>query len=56
MGWLGLGLLGVVLGAMGAEVLRAKVPHLVDKIEQAAKRLADSLCSSDSPDEEKKEK
>jgi len=53
MGVIGLTLLGVVLGAAGAEVLRAKKPELIKKIEDAAKRFVDSVCpsKSDSIDE-----
>ncbi len=46
----GLALLGVVLGAAGTEFLRAKKPELVEKVENAARRFADSLCSSKSDD------
>jgi hypothetical protein len=53
MGVIGLALLGVVLGAAGTEVLRAKKPEMIKKIEDAAKRFVDSLCPSDSDDEEK---
>ncbi len=52
---IGLALLGVVLGAAGTEFLRAKKPELVEKVENAAKRFADSLCSSKSDDEKTKE-
>ncbi len=51
----GLALLGVVLGAAGTEFLRAKKPELVEKVENAARRLVDSLCSSKSDDEKAKE-
>jgi len=43
MGVIGLALLGVVLGAAGAEVLRAKKPELIERIEDAAKRFVDSV-------------
>ncbi len=51
----GLALLGVVLGAAGTEFLRAKKPELVEKVENAARRFVDSLCSSESDDEKAKE-
>ena len=43
---------GVVIGAMGSEVLRAKRPKLIGKVEGAAKHFVDSICSAGS-DEEK---
>jgi hypothetical protein len=45
IGW---ALLGAVLGAVGAEVLRASKPELVEKVEDAARRLVGSFCSSKS--------
>ena len=42
IGW---AIVGLILGAAGSEVLRAKKPHLVDKVEGAAKRFVDSLSS-----------
>ena len=45
IGW---ALLGAVLGAAGTEVLRASKPELVEKVEDAARRLVGSLCSSKS--------
>lgn len=51
----GLALLGVILGAAGTEFLRAKKPELVEKVENAARRFVDSLCSSKSDDEKAKE-
>ena len=45
---IGLALLGAVLGAVGTEVLRASKPELVEKVEDAARRLVGSLCSSKS--------
>ncbi|HUV41886.1 MAG TPA: hypothetical protein VMW23_08885 [Sedimentisphaerales bacterium] len=44
MGLFGLALLGVVLGAVGSEFLRASRPELVEKIEKAAKQLVDRFC------------
>ena len=35
--------LGVLIGAAGSELLRTRKPELVSKVEQAARRLADSL-------------
>ena len=52
MGVVGLALLGVALGAAGTEVLRVKRPDIIEKIEDAAKRFANSACSS--KDDEKK--
>ena len=45
-------LLGVVLGAIGSETLRAKRPDLVDKVQRAAKNVADSICSRESCQEQ----
>ncbi|NVL91400.1 MAG: hypothetical protein HWN69_10535 [Desulfobacterales bacterium] len=56
MGLVGLAFLGVVLGAAGTEFLRASKPELVEKIEDAARRFVNSLCSSNSDDEKAKEK
>ena len=47
----GLALMGVVLGAAGVEILRAKKPEVIDKIEDAAKRFVDSVFPSESDDE-----
>ena len=47
---IGLALLGIALGAAGTEVLRAKKPEIIEKIEDAAKRFVDSLCCSKSND------
>ena len=55
MGVIGFAFLGVVLGAVGTEFLRAKKPELVEKIEDSARRFVDVIHSSDS-DEEEKEK
>ena len=55
MGVIGLALLGVVLGAAGAEILRAKKPEAIEKIEDAARRFANSICPS-KPDDEKTQK
>ena len=44
IGW---AIVGLILGAAGSEILRAKKPRLVDKVEGAAKRFVDSI----SPDE-----
>lgn len=53
MGTIGLALLGVVLGAAGTEVLRAKKPEVIEKIENKAKGFVDSICPSTS-DKKKK--
>lgn len=55
MGFVGLALLGVALGAAGSEVLRAKKPELVEKVEDAAKRLVDRFLPSETTTEEPKE-
>ena len=47
---IGLTLLGIALGAAGTEVLRAKRPEIIEKIESAAKRFVDSVCCSISED------
>jgi len=44
-------LLGIVLGAAAAEFLRAKKPEVVEKVEDAAKRFANFLCSWERADE-----
>ena len=56
MGVIGLAFLGVVLGAVGTEFLRAKKPELVEKIEDSARRFVDVIHSSEAGDEEGKEK
>ena len=48
IGWV---CLGIILGAAGSELLRACKPGLVEKVEDAARRVVDSLCSSKSADE-----
>jgi len=55
MGVIGLAFLGVFLGAVGTEFLRAKKPELVEKIEDSARRFVDVIHSSEA-DEEEKEK
>lgn len=55
MGVIGLALLGVVLGAAGTEVLRAKKPEVIEKIEDTARRFVDSVFPS-KPDDEKTQK
>jgi len=44
--------LGVAVGAVGTEILRAARPRLVKKVEDAAKRFADSVCPSERSDEQ----
>lgn len=56
MGLVGLAFLGVVVGAAGSEFLRLKRPDIIEKVEDAAKRFADSVCPSKSDDEKIKEK
>ena len=55
MSLIGLALLGVLLGAVGTQILRARKPELVRKIECSAKRFVDSLDSSKASDEEAKD-
>lgn len=55
IGMIGLAVLGVLLGAAGSEVLRAKNPELINKVEEAAKRFADRCCSSKSASGESQE-
>lgn len=55
MGTIGLALLGVALGAAGAELLRAKKPELVEKVEEAARHFVDSLGLSKSIDKKGKD-
>ena len=55
MGFVAWALLGMVLGAAGTELLRARKPDLVGKVEHAARRLVGSLRSSDSADAEARE-
>ncbi len=54
MGTIGLALLGVFLGAAGTEVLRAKKPEVIEKIEDTARRFVDSVCPSKSDNKKKK--
>ena len=54
MGTIGLALLGVVLGADGTEILRAKKPEVIEKIEDSAKSFVDSICPSKSNKKVKK--
>jgi len=56
MGVFGWALLGILLGAAGTELLRASKPELVDKVEDAARRLVSSFSSSKPTDDEQKEK
>ncbi len=55
MGLVGIAFLGVVLGAAGTEFLRASKPELIKKVEDAAKRFVDSVCSSKSDDRKTKD-
>jgi len=52
MGVIGLVVLGIICGAAGAEILRAKNPELLDKIEDRAKRFVDAMGSSARADKE----
>ena len=51
IGW---AIVGLILGAAGSEILRAKKPRLVDKVEGAAKRFVDSLSSEGTDDQKAK--
>ena len=55
MGLVGIAFLGIVLGAAGTEFLRANNPELIKKVEDAARRFADSVCSSKSDDRKAKD-
>ena len=48
MALFGWAIFGAVLGVAGSEMLRKAKPELVKKVEDAAKRLTDSLSSSKS--------
>ena len=48
MGALGVALLGIMAGAAGVEMLRARNPELLKRIEDAAKRLVERLDLSPS--------
>ncbi len=49
---LALGLIGIILGAVGSELLRAANPELVKKIEDSAKRFAEGHPLYESGEEE----
>lgn len=38
-------IVGIVIGAVGSEILRAKKPKFIDKIEGKAKQFVDSIYS-----------
>ena len=40
---IGLALLGIAIGAAGVEVLRAKKPEIIEKVEGAAKGFVESM-------------
>jgi hypothetical protein len=44
--------LGLAVGAVGTEILRVTKPRLVKKVEDAAKRFADSVCPAERSDEQ----
>jgi len=48
--------LGLALGAVGSEILRATRPKLVQKVEDAARHFADSVCPSQPGDEQTEKK
>ena len=52
MSALTLGLIGIIIGAAGSEILRAVKPEFVEKIESSAKHFAEGFSLSES-DEEK---
>ncbi len=52
MSMLALGLIGIIIGAVGSEVLRAVKPELVEKVERSAKRFAEGFSLSESDEEE----
>jgi len=45
---LGTAILGILLGALGSEILRARCPELIKRVEDSAKRVAESLSPSQS--------
>lgn len=47
------GVVGIAVGAVCSEILRAKKPDLIKNVQDAAKRLAESLCASKSKKGEK---
>ena len=49
---LALGLVGVLVGAAGAEILHLRQPELVKKIQASAKKFAKRFVTSDSSEEE----
>ena len=52
---LALALVGVVVGAAGAEILHAKQPELVKRIQASAKKFVKRFVPSKSPEEESPE-
>ena len=52
---IGVAFLGVLLGAVGTEILRASKPELVSRTERYAKRLVDFFSSAQASDNESKE-
>ena len=51
MSALALGLIGIVIGAVGSEFLRTANPEFVKKIEDSAKRFAEGFSASGSDEE-----
>ena len=51
MSMLALGLIGIIVGAAGSEILRAAKPEFVKKIEDSAKHFAESFSASESDEE-----
>jgi len=48
---IGIGLVGVVIGAAGVELLRRQKPETIKKVEEAARRFVDSIWSKQSEDD-----
>lgn len=49
---IGIGLVGVIIGAAGVELLRRQKPEAIEKVEEAARRFVESFSSKKS-DEDK---
>lgn len=56
MSSLGLGLLGLVIGFVGSELLRAANPDLVKRIEESSRRFAERLSLSASKKKKSKDR
>ena len=51
MGLIILGILGIIIGAAGIEILHAKKPEMMAKLQNNAKKCVDRVCSSKSSEE-----